>query len=125
MVLHGVTPRKERHNSMVGKNNKRIFITLSDDELELLDKLSILTGATKSNIIKTAIANYVPGQIGLQERYFRKRGLDAYTKQPLSAEDMHKFGLDEYDYPLTPEAREVLENEKKLSSEKVNRQSAE
>ena len=98
---------------MVGKDNKRLYITLTDAEVGMLESLAAINGNSKSEIIKRALAEYVPQKIDHYVRYYRRYGYDAFTKKPLSDEEMKKHGLDWDSVPELDElTREVLHIEK-------------
>ena len=83
---------------MIHKDNQRIIVTLSKEEVEMIDKLCALFGPnySRSNVVKSAIRNYVPHEIDFRERYIRHKGLDPYTLEPLPKEEREALGLGDY-----------------------------
>jgi hypothetical protein len=83
---------------MIRKDNQRIIVTLSREEVEMVDKLCALYGPnySRSNVVKSAIRNYVPNEIDFKERYLRHKGLDPYTLEPLPKEEREALGLGGY-----------------------------
>ena len=83
---------------MIHKDNQRIIVTLSKEDVEQIDKLCAMSGTncTRSDIVKSAIENYVPREIDFKERYFRHKGLDPYSLEPLPKEEREELGLGDY-----------------------------
>ncbi len=84
--------------NMIHKDNQRIIVTLSKEDVELIDKLCMMIGSnsSRSDIVKSAIREYVPREIAFKERYLRHKGLDPYTLEVLPEKEREELGLGEY-----------------------------
>ena len=83
---------------MINKDNQRIIVTLSKEDVDMIDKLCAMSGSncSRSDIVKSAIRDYVPHRIDFKERYLRHKGLDPITLEPLPKEEREALGLGDY-----------------------------
>ncbi len=83
---------------MIHKDNQRIIVTLTKEDVEMIDKLCAMSGpnCSRSDVVKSAIRDYVPHKIDFKERYLRHKGLDPITLEPLPKEEREALGLGDY-----------------------------
>ena len=75
---------------------KTIVLELAEDEYQILDNLSELSGWSQQHILKATICNYLSGWLCVYEKQYRINfGMEPYTNKPLSDSERRAYWFGE------------------------------
>lgn len=76
---------------MVGKNKKRLEITLTTEDLELLNSLSLRFNISKSNVIKQALKVFASKRKHCYSVYLKEKDYKDQVEDQPSNEDWEQY----------------------------------